>query len=508
MNRKSIFLLGIALMSVAEAFAQTSFSIKVLEMQPDGKLSSVMRPLSKDLKTVQLPDQDEFNEIQAIKGNLVKDGAKFESLGAGTWQKLDRQARRSLLANYRIAKQGQVNADLQQALDNLTSKANLHALSALAKSGTEDPRIANEFKLPQSNLLAQRWTMPVGNKLTPIAMPTVQELASLNYYQDWHDLRHGLDDFNRAGAKPILTGGCGGPCAVVGSGEPQPRAPGEQLTPVTLASAETIKPVPTESRAPARRQRPFNPAGFLEVIRIEYSSDTDSCSGTLLAPTLVLTAAHCVHKRADQTIEVLVPSFSAEKLAKCKKSLTEQGIYEQCVNLTKVAVASVKRHSAYDHVKKDNDVALITLAQAVPGSYSAAIHFDAAKPEAISLAGYGINGPASKRTLEMSRAIEVGWHSGAVVHGQDGRIGWQFSRSSDDSATCAGDSGGPIYAGDYDGGTDAGKHAIFALATAGSNTSCEDFHVIQTPLAMPLIRKWLCEVPQVSELVPACAGPG
>ncbi|MEQ1836647.1 MAG: trypsin-like serine protease [Candidatus Nitrotoga sp.] len=484
-------------MSIAQAFAQTSSSIKVLEMQTDGKLSSVMRPLSKDLKTVQLPDQDEFNEIQAIKGKLVKDGAKFKSISAGTWQKLDHQARISLLANYRIAKQGPVNSGLQQTLDNLTNKANLHALSALARSGVEDSRIADEFKLPQSNLLAQPWTMPVGNKLTPITMPTAQERAGLNYYQSWHNLRHGLNNFNRAGVVEPL---------IVGSGSPQPRVPGEPLTPITLVPVET--PVPTESRTLARRPRPFNPAGFLEVVRIEYSSDTDSCSGTLLAPTLVLTAAHCVYKRAEQTIEVLVPSFSAEKMAKCKKILAEQGVYEQCVDLTKVTAASVVCHPDYNDVKKDNDIALITLARAVPGSYSAAIRFAAAKPEAISLAGYGVNGLVSQRTLEMSRAIEVGWHNGVVVQGQDGRIGWQFSRSSDGSATCVGDSGGPIYAGDYDGGTDAGKHSIFALATAGSDTNCEDFHVIQTPLALPPIREWLCKVPQVSELVSTCADPG
>lgn len=507
MTRNAFFVLGAVLLAAASASGQPAFNAKTLEAQDNGKLKLVMRPLTEDLKTVKLPDQDEYDEIQSITDALEKSGAKFEPISAGTWQKLDRPARGSLLANYRIARQKPVDAALQEALGNFTSKANLHAFAALAKGGTLDPRIADEFKLPQSKLLAQRWEMPAGSTLTPATRPATQEMLGVNYYKDLPDLfgkPRLVDDDGLPARKPKLHSGCGSDCAVVGSGEPQPGPPGQALAPVIVASLGSVNL--QGAGGPARRQRPFNPAGFLEVVRIEYSVDSDSCSGTLLSPTIVLTAAHCVHGRGAATVSVLVPTFSDDMLAKCTKARSEKGVYTQCVSMTKVAVASIETHTAYDSTKTTNDVALLMLSRAVPNSSSATVLFAGTTPEAISMAGYGGNGLPGERSMQMRRALEVGWHSGAVVQAQDGRISWQFSGSSNGSATCTGDSGGPIYAGDYDGGIDAGKHIIFALATAGSQSNCEDFYVTQTPLSLPPIREWLCKVPQVAAVIENCTG--
>jgi V8-like Glu-specific endopeptidase len=472
---------------------------------------------------VTVPDQGDYDKIQSITQSLQAQGAKFEPLTVQTWQKLEQNARRSLLANYRNAKQRPLDTATEETLSNLTSKANLSALSALAKTGTLDSRIANELQLNQSPLLAQDWKIPTGNSLTEMPKPQAQEKISLSFYKRLpgefeqpltiykNDLQGDLPK-----PQPKRLGSCGSDCALVGAGEPQPGPPGLSLNPVgpsikvggMYPNIDSSISSSYHTNAPPRRERPFNPAGFLEVVRIEYSVDTDSCSGTLLSPTVVLTAAHCVYGRSESTVSIFVPTYAEEMISKCTKIRAETGAYTQCVRLTKIVASKINPHPDYDQVKKINDVALVTLSQSVPGSYAAKVEFNSTPPEAISMAGYGFNGALGERSVEMRRALEVGWHQGATVRALDGRIGWQFSSGSNNSATCTGDSGGPIYAGDYNGGTDAGKHIIFALATAGSESSCDDFYVTQTPLSLPPIRDWLCKAPQTTGLIGSCSGNG
>jgi hypothetical protein len=198
-------------------------------------------------------------------------------------------------------------------------------------------------------------------------------------------------------------------------------------------SACSPPPPPVAERAPAITNG-ANDDGDLGVVALMQGS-TLVCTATLIAPRVILTAAHCLPDGAMPAVYFgSAPGDGGPQLA----------------------VAAVRRHPAFDAAQLANDVAMALLADAAPAGASpsplpAAPLDDGALGTTLRLVGFGRTAPgdataprkrAGSATLASLTATELG-----------------FMPSP--SQTCEGDSGGPAFA------TVAGVEAIVGVTSSG-----------------------------------------
>lgn len=148
-----------------------------------------------------------------------------------------------------------------------------------------------------------------------------------------------------------------------------------------------------------------------------------SCTGTVLAPDLVLTAAHCVAPAADYAVALL--SGAAPKLVP-------------------VARVSVHPRFSIDQFRTRRptpDLALVRLAEPLPAAFRAARLAAAGglppKGAAFIVAGYGLKGPAAERSAGTLRQVTL------ANIGSTGDSMVRLSLPEGGAGACTGDSGAP-----------------------------------------------------------------
>jgi hypothetical protein len=169
------------------------------------------------------------------------------------------------------------------------------------------------------------------------------------------------------------------------------------------------------------------------VVQVE-SSRGELCSGVVIAPDLVLTAAHCVLERATYRITAVDRSFRPRVIP---------------------AVAAAM-HPAFvagttPRTQPGVDLAILKLAQPLGRDFSPIDPRGAGrvgKGQPVALAGFGIVGEGQKgtaRVLREARLVNLGTLQVAnrVMVVADGQRGAQVTGAG----ACRGDSGGPIFAG-------------------------------------------------------------
>lgn len=321
----------------------------------------------------------------------------------------------------------------------------------------------------------------------------------------------------QAAGTPGKGGGC--PMCVVGPGTPIPHEPGgvpgiDPPIPSTLTgSTDKVSAASLaawQKFLENRRTDPFNPLGFYEIVRVRNAfggKKGAECTGTLLAPLAVLTAAHCVPYRlipdqatiATAVMSVEVPRASKQRLNVCTARLFQYGRYDQpCVDFEVFPVVAVRVHPGFSsgggYESPINDLAILELpesARALTEWHQAAPDFALPMPSEITIAGYG----RSSSPDHNPQLLEVGWNAGETLWQPHGRDFFYNPKLKSQSATCLGDSGGPVFRSKLDG-DEAEPKLIVGVISAGINQSdkCDSsYWVTVTRLSDGDVRRWLCE---------------
>ena len=213
---------------------------------------------------------------------------------------------------------------------------------------------------------------------------------------------------------------------------------------------------------PAREGGAF--ADRIVMVLTRGAEGSGFCSGVVLAPRIVLTAAHCLHAASDMLVyykdgdgkPVLVP------------------------------VAAKAAHPQYraDAVKQrvvSIDLGLIETQTPLPASFRPASLADGDGPpvgDAVTLVGYGLAREGEPKTGGSLRA------AGLQVRAPASKILiWADDPGGSGAGGCSGDSGAPIFAAD--GQTVV---AIVAWTSGAAGRKCGA--ITQGPLVAPL-REWI-----------------
>ncbi|QIB35093.1 S1 family peptidase [Ancylobacter pratisalsi] len=169
--------------------------------------------------------------------------------------------------------------------------------------------------------------------------------------------------------------------------------------------------------------RPADPALKSEVVMIT-STRGAFCTGVVLAPGVLLTAAHCVQPAADYA------------------ALVFEGSNPKLIPVARIALHPSFDPHSFETRRPTPDLAVVRLTEALPASFHPArLSSQMALPArrtAFTLAGYGVTKDgdgASGGQLRTTELPSIGTTGGIMVRLSDGPA----------RGGCTGDSGGPVY---------------------------------------------------------------
>lgn len=172
------------------------------------------------------------------------------------------------------------------------------------------------------------------------------------------------------------------------------------------------------------------------VAHIAHPLGDATCSGALLTPALVLTAKHCVFRRAADGDEPLSVEGFRIGFGPDLDHLQVRSVRES------VWIGMPEERSVAAAVEAGEDVALLHLTEPAPESedlHDVALDFEPLDQEEVQLAGFGISDP------------ELGVH-GTLLFGRAHVTGFDPDTGgiqvSGGASACFGDSGGPLLSAD------------------------------------------------------------
>lgn len=175
--------------------------------------------------------------------------------------------------------------------------------------------------------------------------------------------------------------------------------------------------------------------------RSANASNGEFCGGSLIAPKVVLTAAHCVAGTTASEIDAVV--------GRTRLSRSADG--------QRISVTRIVRHPDYDAKTQTDDVALLQLAEpaaVTPLALDGPGDAPAEKPSTlVTVAGWGATKEGGNTSDDL-RFVPLRIRSNAACENEFGDVDGEATvcagstRAGEDS--CQGDSGGPLFRGDGD----------------------------------------------------------
>jgi Trypsin len=215
-------------------------------------------------------------------------------------------------------------------------------------------------------------------------------------------------------------------------------------------------------------------AAPLAYIEIDEGKDVGSCTGTLISPTVVMTAAHCVYNEDEKTgklIGIARPRDISVRVGSLNVSNPALGV------AAGVVAVLPQPYYRWDGTRHFHDIALLALDRTMTQTPANLAEQRPDTGKALLISGYGVTSTFDESPPSLLRAglIDAAAPSSCHLVSESFDPSWLFCGAAASDPTvpggtaCFGDSGGPAFA--YENTVD--NLVVEGVISYGSQGQCE-----------------------------------